>query len=65
MEKFAYGFAEHACAIVGRPIMIPIALEKYNSRVIVFAACQVCGKKEFEKDVDKAAAPSKGFYMTV
>jgi hypothetical protein len=66
MNKWSFGLTQHACeALGGRTILIPLALEKYNSKVIAQALCQVCNKNEFETAIDKTVAPSKGFYMTV
>lgn len=60
------GLVQHNCATLGRSILIPIHMDRYNSRMITQAKCVVCNKDEFEqKAVDQTVAPSKGFYMTV
>lgn len=65
MERVAYGLTQHNCETAGRTIFLPIGVENYNSRVIVGAKCFICGKAEFEKQIDRTVAPTKGFYMTV
>jgi len=60
------GFVEHNCTTLNRKILIPIQMERYNSRFITQAKCVICSKDEFEqRQVDQTVAPSKGFYMTV
>jgi hypothetical protein len=64
MERLMYGLAQHKCEALGQAIVIPIGMEKYSSKVIVSAKCQICGKMEFEKTVDKSFLPTKAAYIT-
>ena len=59
------GFVQHNCSTLNRTILVPINMDRYNSKLITQAKCVVCGKDEFERQVDQTVAPSKGFYMTV
>lgn len=59
------GFVQHNCESLGRQILIPIHMERYNSSLVTNAKCVVCTKDEFERKVDQTVAPTKGFYMTV
>lgn len=59
------GLAEHACSTIGVKIWIPVGLEKYATKVIVSAECRFCGKKEFDRTLDKSVLPSKAAYITV
>lgn len=65
MERFSYGLTQHTCEALGRAIFLPLGLEKYNSKVVATARCQICGKLEFEVSVDKSYAPARASYMTV
>lgn len=65
MDQPMNGLAEHTCAVLEKKVFVPIAMEKYNSKVIVSALCRFCGKMEFEKAIDKSFLPTKGSYITV
>lgn len=65
MERWMYGFVSHDCAPLSRSILIPIGLEKYSSKVIATAQCQICGQKALESTVDRTFQPSKGTIMAV
>ncbi len=65
MDRYSYGLIQHNCTAINRPLLIPVGVEKYNSKVVVSARCQVCGKFEMEQSVDKAVPPAKGNYITV
>lgn len=63
MERLSYGMTQHECPALSRTILVPLGVEKYSSKVIVSARCQICNAVVLEKTLDRSNAPTKGSYI--
>lgn len=65
MTGFSYALTEHRCELLGRTVLLPVTIERFGARLEAHSRCEVCGGLEFEKTVEKAVRPAKGYYATV